>query len=428
MTSPQTFEYRLPVLNEPRQKWLVALAIVMLVATLSLQLISIFRLNEADRQTGAIQTQTRTTPRSLPSAAQDASGKHTNHVRKLAILAPLILLMFGLILWVGYSAPRRYSLTLSDDVLKFSFRLPPGLKNLLGTDWAIPLNDIARIESVLNPMLLLANAQAPAVMQIRIRPRKGLSRTLTPTTWFNPGDPASTPLKPMGRPRWFEGSAAYWMRPENQALLQSNFDDLPLVRALRARGIEVPPLGPLGTLEQQDLFAVGSIKFGILAGLASSVFALAIIVGRGILSTTSSMHFAFDLPVFIYPLLCGAALFGMWQVSRRDYTRPPIWQVTLAAVFLIAGVAFVTPQLAFVANNLGARQELSQDFVVRKGSLVPTDNRAGIGTIPLPGKQIRAAWLKEETRVTLTIRKGNLGLWEYDDLALRRAADDQGIR
>ena len=108
--------------------------------------------------------------------------------------------------------------------------------------------------------------------------------------------------------------------------------------------------------------------------------------------------------------------------------RPPVAHSIIAAILLLIGVGMAAQPVTVLFNGVGLDADRMQAFVVRADNLEPVDDKTGIGAIALPGAQSRQAWLKEGTPVSLPVKKGRLGLWEYDDAPLRDLADIQEIR
>ena len=314
-------------------------------------------------------------------------------------------LTFGLIycsmnmsLWVRYIVPAQRSLTLTDDALIHICRLPFGLHGLFRVNWQISLRDITGVEVFQSP--LMGSAPIPGMEQLCISQRKGASYYMQPAQWFAAGAvaPASA-------------------RPESLPTARVAFADLPIVLALRARGIVVLNSVVLPDDNEFDLFASRCVKFGIVVGLALFVGALAIMVSN------KYQHLQMDFSWWVYAALAGASLLVLWGIARRDTWRPPVFNMVLASIFLIAGVCMAAQPVATLVNGWGVDSEQPQAFTVHAGSLVPTGSKTGVGPIYVLAPQSRQTWLKEGTVMILYVKKGRLGLWEYDDTPLRALPD-----
>jgi hypothetical protein len=115
-------------------------------------------------------------------------------------------------------------------------------------------------------------------------------------------------------------------------------------------------------------------------------------------------------------------------LSLRDSKNPPWLYRILAAAILATGATVAAPVGITALNGLGVASARQENFVVRSGRLEPVDENAPTGAIELPGSESRMAFLREGTRVSLSMTRGRFGLWAYDDTPLRNQADAQGIR
>lgn len=425
----QIFEYRSAErhINDPKRKRAMLLISGLLVGGISAMFVGIFWMmgieNWADFQQAFSATKgDAATSTGLPHSAQKDFATNQQPAWQPAFLYPFLgyLLVIGVLQWVRHAAPKRCSLTLTEDALIHVYRLPLGLNAIVPANWCISLRDITAVEFIQSP--LLGAIPAPVLAQLRISQSEGPTRSIRPAMWFVPGSPARPPLKPTGKPSLFASPSGMWLKPENQAIVRAAFADFPIVQALRARGIAVPDAHLPANIQDHDLFACRSIMFGIVAGLALVIATLAIMIGH------KHQHLQSDLPLSLYFVLGGVALLMLWLIGRRDTQRPPVGHSILAAIFLVAGVAMATQPMTVLVNGFGVTSNQSQAFVVRAGNLEPVDGQTGIGAIELPGTQSRQGWLKEGTPVSLVVKKGRLALWEYDDTPLRQLADAQGIR
>lgn len=332
----------------------------------------------------------------------------------LLVLPLGYLLMAALVPWLERCVKRRYFMILEEGTLTQTHRALWG-KGSQRMDWQIPLREIAAAEITAGPLSPL-----PWMMQLHVTRLNGIEHKIDIANWFKLGGDCLPPLKPVGGTGFFHSPMGLWMKPENQKLLAEAAMELPLVRALRERGVVVSAM--LNDARPNDLFASRAVKLGICAGLGLVVLALALMVTR--------MHprFIDGVPLWVYPGVAVALILAYLRVASTDEWRPPVAHHFIGFTLLAAGASIAVSPLALLINGLGVPALELQAFVVRDGHLEARDAPLGAERIELPGKQSRSAWLKEGTEVRLEVKQGRLGLWEYDDTPLRDAADVQGIR
>lgn len=313
----------------------------------------------------------------------------------------------------------RSKLTLTQDELIYSRNLPFGLDRFIRTGWRIKLADIMDIQIFASPL----RVEYMEISQARIRLQlgSGAFHFITPSVWFIPGSPARQPLKKVQPPWNFFAMPEGWRSPENRAILQKAFADLPLIRELAARNLIVPDYNSSTANQLPDLFAHRSVKFGIVTGLSLAVSALLLMILR------QNNHLHDELPMWVYVVLALAALYSFWKIDQKDTPAAPTGNRILAVIFLVGGVIFSADKIVPLLNGVGI-DEQKQTFIVHSAYLEPANTATESGRVDLPGKNSRHAWLKEGTEVTLSVKKGRLGLWEYNDEPLRQLADRQGIR
>jgi hypothetical protein len=331
------------------------------------------------------------------------------------LLAPTILLVLFAINWLE----RRSTLAVTQGELIFRQNLPFGLDALFRTGWRISLADISEIQILYNPVI--AGAPEILVAKTRIRDKSGASHIITPSAWFIPGGSPHPLPKPAHAPFLSMGISENWRTVENKTILQKAFSDFPIVRALTEHHPNFPYYDPSKN-SMSDLFAHRSIQFGIVTGLSLVVAALLLIILR------QNSHLQDGLPIWLYVSLVLAALYLYWKIDQKESPPAPTGNRILALIFLVGGVIIGASQVISLLNGLGVDSGHEQAFVVRADNLEPIDPTTGTGKIKLPGENSRHAWLKEGTEVKLFVKKGRLGLWEFNDEPLRQLANQQGIR
>lgn len=429
-TNPQVFEFRFPETNNVARKnkrgeWLVAAIglLVVLAALLFSAGIEGGWWQHEPAQSATNESAAKAAPLHYSTqGGLDGAKKSPPHIIDWwRILYPLCFSILPIaVLLARHVLPKRYVLTLTDNALTAACRLPLGLERIFPVNWQISLRDIAAVESVQIPVF--NPNPIPVLAQIRIGLRDGTTRSIAPASWFIPGSPARPPLTLANKWGMFVNPSRTWLEPQSQAILQMAFSALPLVQALREKGIAVPDPTLPANFRDQDLFSCRSTKFGIAAGIALALGAIVIMSGY------NTHHLLVDLPLRVYAMLGGIALLLLWLVGRHDARRPPLSNSIAAAVIIVAGSAMAAQPFAVFINGIGMEPARSQAFVAHAGNLEPVAGPGGIAPADWPESLTDVDWIKEGTTISLSIKKGRLGLWEFDDTPLRGLPDSKTVQ
>lgn len=314
---------------------------------------------------------------------------------------------------VAMALPRRARLVLTDDRLSYHAGLPLMARWL---DWTLDLNAVRQgavgLQWAGAPM-----GRHPEALY-RLTWGAGGLRGVRPAAWHVPGQP-EPPRQP---PHAILGLVS-WQRPDNQPILRRNLDALPLVQALRARGVAVPSITGRRQLAGIDLMAYARIRSAVWAFFG--LLAIAVVLFHGL----RHQHF------FAPP--SGAALIGLglaaalaalaWMAPERERaaerlaSRHEFWIAKLLIALLLGvALALCAPLLALGWGVL-AKPERTVVWVVQvadKPRLRAVDDA---DVPPLAPRQAREFWASLHTgeHVTLPVRRGTAGWWwQYDSAAL----------
>ncbi|MES2933940.1 MAG: hypothetical protein V4805_10695 [Pseudomonadota bacterium] len=424
----QHFEYRSATKHhavDPLKKrifWLSLLALTVIAAVMAihiLQLAGIANWNDLQQHF-------------LPKSSTAVSASHVDSSAHRAVESALVeqqgtnarlrgnflplsiyLLIACALVWLEKAASKRSALALTDQTLSRHFQLPFNLNTAFPLSWQIGLHDITSAELILPTMF--GAIPVPAKVRLRVHHRGGPAQTLFPAMWFVPGSQPRPRLMPSETPSLFANPFRLWRRPENQAIAHAALTDFPLVHALRAHGIGVSESH--SHIASQNLFASRSVKLGLLVALGLVIATIGLMIVR------KNQHLQYDFPRWLDLSVGTAAFIAFWLMSHRD--TPPALTSTRAfgALCFAVGVAVSAQQIVLLVNGLGLGAEQAQTFEVRGGNLQALPSQSAIGTIVLAGNHGRAPWLQDGTKLTLTVQRGRLGLWEFDDAPLRRLPD-----
>ncbi len=249
-------------------------------------------------------------------------------------------------------------------------------------------------------------------------------KQLRPSAWQLVNQPYPEPIKPKS----FLGLVR-WSTPENVAILQQQFDQLPLIQALRQRGIAVPKLTGKKQHDGLDLMAYPRFKLAVIGTLTSLVLAFVFF---------HSMRFQHyfvqpSLTVWVFTgLLVGIAVFynlsfEQLQVDSHGQVKKSL-EFRAAQVFLscLAALAagLCAPSVPLALSSL-AKPAQEEVFVLHKSPLLlrPTVHPE----IPdIEPDQALDYWasLKEGDTLTLPVRRGYAGLWwQFDSSVLSDRLD-----
>jgi hypothetical protein len=311
---------------------------------------------------------------------------------------------------------KRARLLVDGDTMRYTSGLP-----LLSHwfDWSLDLN---AIRSKKLKLQLSGNKLGyHPILLYRLSWGVGNIRQMRPAAWFLPNQTAESPQKPITR-----FGLVNWKSPENMALLQKQFNQLPLIHALIQRDVIVPQVSNTREFTGLDLMAYPRMKVAVISFFAS-------LVGAFVLFHLMRHQHYFSTPHISYQLL-GGALAGLvmfawlWEEkpnagNTADQVGFRGTQVLLACLFAVsAGLCAPSLPLLF-ASTLQSAQE--KTFSLEKSPLML---KASLPT-NMPDIQPTQAleyWqsLKEGEAVTLPISKGFAGLWwQYDSSGLQDKVD-----
>jgi hypothetical protein len=344
--------------------------------------------------------------------------KMLNKPAKLVELG--VCLFFGpLALWAQMQQKKHARLTLSARTLQYASGLP-----LLGRwlDWSLDL-DAVRADKLALRLSGVAMGAQP-LRNYRLTWGVGSLRQLRPAAWYLPGQAAVKPL----RPRSFLGLVR-WQAPDNKALLQQQFAQLPLVRALRERSVVLPPMTDKRQDPNLDLLAYPRMKVAVISFFAAIVLAFILF------HLMRHQHYFVQPPVITYiafgALVGLAALAWLWQELQAG--GPSLapgataggalgfrsTQLLLAALVAVAA-GLCAPSLPLAFSNL--TQNPQQIAFVLQNSPLRLNPKHPDDAPAIAPTQAVDYWLSlaDGEVVTLPVRQGVAGLWwQFDSSVLQ---------
>ena len=220
--------------------------------------------------------------------------------------AELVLILLAPMFLVGGHVvhTKQARLTLYTDTLRYASGLP-----LLGRwlDWTLDL-DAVRANKL--PLQLAGVAMGPQpTNNYRLSWGPGQLRQLRPAAWYLPQQAPVASAKPAS----FFGLVR-WQTPENQALLQQQFNQLPLIQALRQRGIALPSVNGKRQMVGLDLMAYPRMKAAVISFFVALLSAF-------VLFHLMRHHHYFTPPPLLAWVAFGAVtgvcmLAWLWQIGR----------------------------------------------------------------------------------------------------------------
>jgi len=415
-SDPDVFEYRSTsaLVGGTEQKHLHSLIVVAAVVVMLLSSMWMMGIeNWTDFQTAWL-------ARAQPS---DAAGSFFTRQGPVwdptAFLPSLFALIFGLALWGLLLAQRRCTLRLDTDSLTQSCDLPFGLGRFTPYHWTVPLPDICAIEYFRNPV----QPVSPSIYMVtlQIKRGQGKARVIAPAHWYHQGEAAQPAPRPMSQAKLFTNPSTTWALPENQAIMRQAVANLPLAKALRERGFEISKPDFNDSARDQNFFSSPSVKYAIVIGAGLVLLTLFLMISR------PYQHLQSLPSIWAVIASCIAVLAIFLLASKKESPPPVVVHKVVAGLSLVAGITMAAPPLVLLVNGLGIESSHIQEYVVHKGLLEPV-NAPDLGLIELPGKQGRIGFLREGSRLSLNVKRGRLGLLEYDDTPLREEADKQNIQ
>ncbi|MBB6561805.1 hypothetical protein HNP48_004499 [Acidovorax soli] len=356
-------------------------------------------------------------------ASRSAAAWQRADPLRLVFHALQLLLLLALVLGLALHR-RRARLVLDNQSLRYTSGLPVVWRWL---DWQLDLGAL-RSGAV---SWQLAGAPVPAnpLATLRITWKGGARLGLSPARWYLPGEPETDDDV---RPHSMAG-LVLWNSAKNLPVVQRMFEALPLVRALRERGVPVP--APDGARSRagvdRDLMAYPRMKavvIGFFVGLGAAA---------ALFHAMRHQHYFMAPPVGVWGAVgaCTALLVLAWlwpeaklahgsasptASERAGFRTTQLLVAALAAV--PAGLcapsvplawAWVTEAPRTVAFAVAPSVQSLPRVVLRapQGGDVP----------PLEPRQAIDYWLSLRTGATveLPVRRGLAGLWwQFDSSVL----------
>lgn len=310
--------------------------------------------------------------------------------------------------WLRNRYPLRRSLALHADTLSHVCRLPFGLNRVLRMDWSISLREIKSVEIVATP-----GSAMPAAVGLNIALTDGSKRRIDAANWFAPGCPALAPILPEGGFGPYEDVSGLWRLSKYRKMFDEALLSLPLVAALRDRGVEVSSVmtGP----RSYEFLGYRSVRMSIGAALAL------VLMMWWQVKVFPDQRLMAGLPEWVLPSVGIAVVSVFGALMLHDRYRPPLYHHVIAVLLLLAASLLATPFVVLLLNGAGVPVERSQTYAVHGGSLVAANAPTGARYVALTGNHSLVEWMTDGTTIQLEIKRGRLGLWEYDDAPLRRA-------
>lgn len=303
-------------------------------------------------------------------------------------------------------------LTLGDNTLSYSSGLP-FLSRLF--DWDLDLEAIRSKKLKLR----LAGRKYGKKPLLLYRFSWGVSgfRQTRPAAWVLPNQ-SDLPAK---EPTSFMGYVS-WSKPENAALLEEQFSQLHLIKALTQRGIDVPKIANTTEATGLDLMAHPRMKVAVISFFAT-------LVGAFVLFHLMRHQHYFSSPPVSYQLIAGAfagLVMFAWLWGEKPNAGNTVeqagfrgTQVLLACLFAVsAGLCAPSLPLLLASTVLSTED---QAFNVQQSPLMlKTSLPANMPDIQLT--QALEYWqsLKDGEVVNLPVSRGFAGLWwQYDSSGLQ---------
>lgn len=344
---------------------------------------------------------------------QKLSQKPLNYVKPVAFLV-LFLLLTGVYIWIQRTHKKGARIYLDDDTVRYESGLP-----WIGRwmDWTWNLEEIRLKKFAVQAVNLPFHAQP--LRMYRLSWGQFVNKQMRPYVWRLPGQPKA----PTAKPESFLGLVR-WNSPGNTALLQQQFDALPLIAALKERGISLPPISTKAhPYPGTDLMAQPRMKIAVWSLFGAMVGAIALF------HIARHQHY-FDAPsihvwIGMGLLACIAMLAWLWseQAATADSTakgriEARASQVIVASLFATSA-GLCMPSVPLVLSAI-AKPPQEVAFTVQHAPLV-LRAKAGNGIPDFAPTQALDYWasLAAGETVVLPIRQGFAGWWwQFDSSAL----------
>jgi hypothetical protein len=337
--------------------------------------------------------------------------------RATGAMAPLLVI--ALVGGVDWLQRRRGRLTLDNSQLRFDSGVP-----LLGPwlDWQLSLDDVRSGRTALRLTSVALGANALALIRLGWG-RAGL-RSLRPAAWRLSGEGASVHPEPQPphRPLGFVN----WRHPDNAAWLQQRFDALPLLLALRERGVVLPDLLSMRQgAEGPDLMAHPRLR-AVLALLA-----LLTISGALLLHLSRYQHYItpWSRPTWLAMAALIAALTAAWQLvlaPPMPDDRASRWSLRFAQAL---STVLMVPLLGWnlyhapLAWGRAFGRAQAGDYVLDVDAAVLRPSDAATAGPAIAVDLAAPYWRAQQDGSThpLVVRRGWAGWWtQYDTETMNR--------
>ena len=325
------------------------------------------------------------------------------------------------ILWVQWKQERSARLQLDEHWLRLDSGVPL-LRRWL--DWRLSLDDVRSGRTPLRLNGMAIGSQALWIFRVGW----GLSglRQFQPAAWIPDTESNGADLlqpfasggeRPPHRPLGY----VHWGHPDNAVWLQQRFDALPLVRALRQQGIELPPLARAPS----NRAGVDLLRYRRLRISLKWVLPSGLVLGAVLQHLARHQHYfsPWSMSGWVAIALSIALLTGVWlwrDTPAKGMHRGDEWSVRMAQGLVAVLVAVVVPwglqaTPLVLANWFVAPH--SVDFVLNRDRdrLVPESGASISKSILIDAAAPFWTAQGREVLQPLPVRSGLGGLWQQYD-------------
>lgn len=311
-----------------------------------------------------------------------------------------------------------YQLTITADAMSAHLPIPwrwgQWLAKLCRINWSISFQDIDRVE------LYIPKPAYPYLQQVQLGlvVRKGTSVTIRPALWVLP---EQEPFPQIRAKNWLMKPVAdLWRRntPSAAVSIETAAEQLPLVLALRLRGVPTPCL-QTGVPSHQDLLATRSLRWLLSAAvgtLIASVFIFISLIGQRLFT---SLPWQAYIPSVLLAMVSGAIFL---MCVRKEATPPPTsHSMAIFAVWILA-LALASPGAIQGLATLG-RPSSKHLFAIAEDKAVAIKPNTRIPDIVLPPALHKVQALSNGAHLDIEVIEGRWGIWVYDDEPLIQLAN-----
>lgn len=318
----------------------------------------------------------------------------------------------GIVFWLQKIHYKYARLIVDNDSMRYESGVPLISRWL---DWSLDLNAV-RIKKI--KLQISGNKLGPhPILLYRVSWGVGNVRQVRPSAWVLSNQAAAALEKPITR-----FGLTNWNSTENAALLQKQFEQLPLINALIQREVDIPKVLNNRELNGLDLMAYPRMKAVVIS------FFVALAGAFVLFHLMRHQHYFVALPKlgqYAFGAVVGlCTLVWLWTEKlpkdvSTDKAGLRTTQILLA--FLMAVPAgLCAPSLPLLVSNLLQSAE-EQTFSLQKIPLTLKSKDPTNMPDILP-TQAHEYWksLPEGESVSLPVRKGLAGLWwQYDSSVLQ---------